>query len=309
MTIIALLLLQLMSIAVPLVDGQNPLSIDLFMRNFTMDKPRGTADARYDLPLYMSGIWEIQMGEQSFLNYIWQECLEMTISGPGAPIHHMIHNGEYLTEDVYGEQFVDKAGEYAAWKSVLAEPTSIEKSFGAKATSVFYVDNTIQGYENLADGEYLEAAIRFIGSDGSFYFQQNCTELGAGCSGMTPNGIMVLRFTKKDNLPCSYPFEPETDYCIEKQSTYKLENASSFTPACCGYGYCGNTSAYLLGAGPFDKVGDCTDERSQYCDVWTEDEDEDSSMSTTNDGATKLYSTHFFGFGFALLLVFFKQCA
>ena len=51
------------------------ISIDLFMRNFTMDKPRGTADARYDLPLYMSGIWEIQMGERSFLNYIWQECL------------------------------------------------------------------------------------------------------------------------------------------------------------------------------------------------------------------------------------------
>ena len=74
MTIIVLLLTQLMSIAV-LVDGQNPLSIDLFMRNFTMDKPRGTADARYDLPLYMSGIWEIQMGERSFLNYIWQECL------------------------------------------------------------------------------------------------------------------------------------------------------------------------------------------------------------------------------------------
>ena len=115
---------------------------------------------------------------------------------------------------------------------------------------------------------------------------------------------MVLRFTKKDNLPCSYPFEPETVYCIEKQPTYKLENASSFTPACCGYGYWGNTSAYFVGSGPFDKVGDCTDERSQYCDVWTEDED--SSISTTNDGATKLYSTQFFGFGFALLLLFFK---
>jgi len=88
-----------------------------------------------------------------------------------------------------------------------------------------------------------------------------------GCAGLnTQNGVMVFRFTKKDNLPCSYPYEPDT----EKQSTYNLENASSFTPVCCGHG-CGNTSAYLVGAGPFDKIGDCYDERSPYCDVWTEE--------------------------------------
>ena len=53
-----------------------------------------------------------------------------------------------------------------------------------------------------------------------------------GCAGLTPNGVMVFRFTKKDNLPCSYLLMNQTltDYCIEKQSTYNLENASSVTP-------------------------------------------------------------------------------
>ena len=54
-----------------------------------------------------------------------------------------------------------------------------------------------------------------------------------GCAGLnTQNGVMVFRFTKKDNLPCSYLLMNQTltDYCIEKQSTYNLENASSFTP-------------------------------------------------------------------------------
>ena len=65
-----------------------------------------------------------------------------------------------------GDQFKDgRAGEYAAWKSIVAEPISVEKSYGATSTSVFYVDNTVQGYEyRLNDGESLEVAVRFLGS-------------------------------------------------------------------------------------------------------------------------------------------------
>ena len=90
------------------------------------------------------------------------------ISGP---FHHMIHDGKYFTEDIMGDQFNDGCvGEYTAPKSIIAEPTSLEKSYGATSTSVFYVNNTVHRYENqLNDGENLEMAIRYLGSDGNLY--------------------------------------------------------------------------------------------------------------------------------------------
>ena len=91
----------------------------------------------------MSGIWQFNkpFGSGVALQYIWQECLKMTISGMSGPnhhgqLHHMIHDGKYFTEDKMGDQFKH-----------------------------FYVDNTVQGYEyRLNDGESLEVAVRFLGS-------------------------------------------------------------------------------------------------------------------------------------------------
>ncbi|OEU12873.1 hypothetical protein FRACYDRAFT_244146 [Fragilariopsis cylindrus CCMP1102] len=76
-----------------------------------------------------------------------------------------------------GDQFKDgRAGEYA--------------SCGATSTSVLYVANTVQGYEyRLNDGENLEIAIRFLGSDNNLYFQQNSTELGTGSADIMGGGF------------------------------------------------------------------------------------------------------------------------
>lgn len=114
-------------------------------------------------------------------NFIWQECLEMTITGANAPLHHMIHDGRYITMDKLGPQL---GGGDAAWKAIIARPTAMEASYGATSTSVFYVDGTVPGYENeLGGDESIEVAIRFVGSDGKFYFQQNATHLGPGSAG------------------------------------------------------------------------------------------------------------------------------
>lgn len=116
-----------------------------------------------------------------------------------------------------------------------------------------------------------------MGSDGNLYFQQNSTELGTGSAGM---GVRISRWTKKDFLLCSYPYEPNTDYCMAKQSNgdYDNEIASAFTPACCGQGYNGDTSIYLKIAKGSDKIGNCYPERSSYFD----------GSTTTNAATTAL---------------------
>eukprot|EP00586_Coscinodiscus_wailesii_P023743 CAMPEP_0172499214 /NCGR_PEP_ID=MMETSP1066-20121228/123887_1 /TAXON_ID=671091 /ORGANISM="Coscinodiscus wailesii, Strain CCMP2513" /LENGTH=318 /DNA_ID=CAMNT_0013272827 /DNA_START=57 /DNA_END=1013 /DNA_ORIENTATION=+ len=274
-------------------------NVDLFMRNFTKDPPRGTVDAQFDLPMDMSGIWDLElMGGATIPNYIWQECLEMTITGPGSPLHHMIHDGKYVTEDVLGDQFGDEGGDTAAWKSIIAMPTSLEAElFGATSTSVFYVDNTIVGFEDrLQDGEYIEAAIRFIGDDGRFYFQQNGTELGGGAAGGGNGMAKVITGTLNNNqtlMPCSFPYDPTSEHCVKKQDDYLLEDPTSFTPACCGEdGFCGDTSVYKdISQGSDNVADDCYAEKSPLCDDG--DEEEDAEDETADDETSSSALTSF----------------
>ena len=60
------------------------------------------------------------------------------------------------------------------------------------------------------------------------------------------SGVRIIRWTRKNFLPCSYQYEPNVDYCRTKQSNgdYNHEIASAFTPACCGEGYNGDTYFY-----------------------------------------------------------------
>ncbi len=49
--------------------------VDLFTRNFTIDPPRGTSEARFDLPLDLAGVWQIATPTGQLVdNYIWQVC-------------------------------------------------------------------------------------------------------------------------------------------------------------------------------------------------------------------------------------------
>lgn len=253
--------------------------VDLFARNFTNDPRRGMADARFDLPLDLAGIWQIEAPNGAlFNNFIWQECLEMTSTGPNAPLHHMIHDGKYVTVDKLGPQL---GGGDGAWKAVIAQPTELEASYGAKSTSVFYADNTVPGFEDvLGENEYVEVAIRFVGSDGRFYFQQNSTHLGSGSAG----GGNVLVFELNNTLPCKHPYDPSDLYCAEK--SYEGEDATAFTPACCSEGYCGDTTAYTMLSSSLgsDNLGDCSSEASTGCSEDGEEGTDEEADATENEG-------------------------
>ena len=189
----------------------------------------------------------------------------------------MIHDGRYITMDKLGPQL---GGGDAAWKAIIARPTAMEASYGATSTSVFYVDGTVPGYENeLGGDESIEVAIRFVGSDGKFYFQQNATHLGPGSAGMGN----VIVFERNGTLPCDHPYDPRSLYCADK--VYDGEDPMAFTPACCGGGYCGDTAAYTEASLGSDNLGDCSSERQ--CD----EVDEERNEAETVDDETESDNT------------------
>ena len=61
--------------------------------------------------------------DMTIVQHIWQECLEMTITA-GADVHHMILDGEYLTDDFHA------SGKPAAWKSYIEAPLPSERADG-----------------------------------------------------------------------------------------------------------------------------------------------------------------------------------
>ena len=186
--------------------------VDLFARNFTIDPHRGTPDARYDLLLDMAGIWQIEAPNGALVkNSIWQECLEMTITGANAPLHHMIHDGRYITMDKLGPQL---GGGDAAWKAIIARPTAMEASYGATSTSVFYVDG----------GETSPSRSRYDSSarTGSSTSSRMRPILDPGRPGMGN----VLVFERNGTLPCDHPYDPRSLYCADK--AYDGEDPMAF---------------------------------------------------------------------------------
>merc|ERR1719203_596445 len=211
---------------------------DLFDRDLAEEPPRTSKDAVFDLDMDLSGAWFIKLGPFEGTQYIWQECMEVTItsdSGEG-PLHHHIADGEYITYDDTETTSTD-VDKYFQYKAIIARPTKKEAEYGATATLVFFIEagmpNITQpdGTVEVFDFSW-EVAVRFIDSDGNLRFQQNVS-----------GGAPFITFTKEGDLPCNYPWtSPTSEFCGAKNYT---DRWNSFTPACCGRGYGGSTENYF----------------------------------------------------------------
>ena len=62
--------------------------------------------------------------------WVWQDCLELTITTSSAPVHHMILSGGYLTDDFHA------LGTRVQFYSTIEAPTPAEKLDGASAIAV-----------------------------------------------------------------------------------------------------------------------------------------------------------------------------
>jgi len=239
--------------------------LDLYDRDLDKEPPRTGKDARFDLPLDLSGKWCKKGSDDVIVNaYIWHECLELTFvsekNSPNGtkfsgPLHHAQADGNFVTVDdtlTTGRHAV----EYISYKSIIAAPTKAEADDGATAVLVFYSDSSvpdlIQPDGSVTTYTYdTELAIRYIDSKGRLVFQQNKTALPAS----TP----LERMEKFGYLPCVYPHEsPASEYCATRTQS-KPDVYDSFTPACCGDGYNGSTEVYTDKADPrwAEYVADC----------------------------------------------------
>jgi len=244
-------------------------NMDLFDRNLTEEPPRVSKDARFDLPLDLSGKYQVTKSDNTIsAQWIWHECLEVTISGngsypngteipdSGSPLHHHNANGEYITYDDTQTTTTEVDG-YFSYKSIIAAPTKAEAADGATAVLVFYEDTTMPDIIN-PDGSVhsykhpQEVAIRYIDSQGRLAFQQNAS--------LIPGSAPFVAMEKVADVSCPHPYtNPESDHCAAK--TYN-DQYNAFTPACCGDGYDGSTDLYTTIANPAWKayVADCTTE-------------------------------------------------
>lgn len=208
---------------------------DMFDRDLVAEPPRTSKDAVFDLDLDLSGVW-VRAG---MYQYIWHECMEVTISGNNAPLHHMIHDGKYITYDDTETSTTEAEGTFQ-YKAIIAKPTKKEADLGSKATLVFFIergmpdivqkDGTISRYDHDA-----EVAIRFLDSEGRLMTQQNVS-----------GGLPLVSQTKEENMPCKYPWtnSGSGSHCSAKKD---IDEWNSFTPACCGDGYGGSTEGYFNG--------------------------------------------------------------
>ena len=73
MTTFQIISLLAICLSAPGIQAAFIAGVDLFTRNFTIDPPRGTSEARFDLPLDLAGVWQIATPTGELLdNYIWQ---------------------------------------------------------------------------------------------------------------------------------------------------------------------------------------------------------------------------------------------
>ena len=111
-----------------------------------------------DLPFDMSGAWYHPLLGYMF---IWHSCLELTITGPGRPMHHLVLDGEFLCDDY------DNSGVPMQFTGKIEEPFPDEAAKGAKQVVVF------------SDPNGAETARRFIDADGNLhYFRINLNSDG-----------------------------------------------------------------------------------------------------------------------------------
>jgi hypothetical protein len=229
-------------------------AIDLFDRDLAKEPPRVSKDARFDLTLDLSGQWRAVIGGRiSTDQWIWQECLEVTISGNAStlegnpipnsngPMHHHIANGEYITFDDTQTTKTGHVG-YLSYKSIIAAPTGAEAADGATAVLVLYEDTTMPDITqphgtNPSKTSYhhaAELAIRYIDSKGRLVFQQNAKKI--------PGAFPLMKYEKYADVPCKHPWAfPPSGYCAKRTQVHP-DKYNAFTPACCGDGYGGSTA-------------------------------------------------------------------
>ena len=104
--------------------------------------------------------------DRKITQHIWQDCLEMTITGGGV-VHHMVLDGIYVTDDFHN------SGKPASWRSFIESPLPEEAADGAAAVVVFREVNNMSIPTN-------GAARRYVNSAGKLKFSQEFPSPGGG---------------------------------------------------------------------------------------------------------------------------------
>eukprot|EP00567_Pseudictyota_dubia_P008311 CAMPEP_0197438520 /NCGR_PEP_ID=MMETSP1175-20131217/5498_1 /TAXON_ID=1003142 /ORGANISM="Triceratium dubium, Strain CCMP147" /LENGTH=309 /DNA_ID=CAMNT_0042968271 /DNA_START=46 /DNA_END=975 /DNA_ORIENTATION=- len=151
---------------------------------------------------------------------IYQDCLEMTITGKtlqgGGPLHHMILDGEYVTDDW------SAAGTRARWTSkiVAAGPNDLN---AATPVVVFNAAIKSEG-ENSASPNDGTVAKRYIDSEGHLIQSWTATRENG-----TEEATFRIVLEKAEDLSCG-GYDPEK--CADREYD-DGEGDAGWTPACC----------------------------------------------------------------------------
>ena len=104
--------------------------------------------------------------DRTITQHIWQDCLEMTITGGGV-VHHMVLDGIYVTDDFHN------SGKPVAWRSFIESPLPEEAADGASAVVVFRERTNMSMPAN-------GVARRYVNSAGKLKFSQEFPSPGGG---------------------------------------------------------------------------------------------------------------------------------
>ena len=210
------------------------------------EKKQWPQAARKQPPINLSGVYlfnGVPEGK-TCRQYIWQECLEVTIAGgctdnatgavtSGSPLHHYVLDYSYGHADMFGK---DKCSNptngncYEALGPTLNKALIVEttrewcETYGAEH-AVMLVGSLLKG-DNSGPGAVGWNAIRAIDRDGSLVFVQNPNAAEEGAQ-----EISVLKRAEDQSIQCEHAgFKPNSKFC--KNRSY-LDASWSFTPACC----------------------------------------------------------------------------
>lgn len=202
------------------------------------------ADAQPSINLAGVYLFENPPSGKTCYQYVWQECLELTITGgctdnasgevvSGGPVHHYVMNNSYGHADEFGK---DKCSEptngncYAALGPTLNKALIVSttkewcETYGAE-NAVMLVGQLLTG-EGSGPGAVGWNAVRAVSSDGSLIFIQNPDAAESGAQEVT-----VMKRASDVGIQCDHQgFDPKSPYCRKRS----YQDASwSFTPACC----------------------------------------------------------------------------
>lgn len=181
---------------------------------------------------------------QTCRQYIWQECLELTIAGgcvdnatqrivSGSPLHHYVLNYSYGHADMVGKEKCSNPTNGNCYeefgptlnKALIVETTREWCETHGSEHAVMLVGPLLKG-DDSGPGAVGWNAIRAIDRNGALVFAQNPNAAEQGAQKPT-----VMDRAQDQSLQCDHPgFDHESTYC--KHRSY-LDASWSFTPACC----------------------------------------------------------------------------